>query len=322
MSKIKLQHYVPRFYLRNFSTFRKGSFYLNCFDKKDERTIPVNIRNIGGENYFYDTQPDTNQIIEKTLGKLESKFNASYEKIIRKENIGSLIQQERRWIAFFVVTQLLRTRLFRDILTAQRKQFKEFFLKEKLTPEFEKKIRGIDDAKTIKEFHIKFMINAPTEFVPILMKMKWCLIVNKTKLPFWTSDHPITMHNPVDMGPWSGLGLKMKGIQLHFPLTPRLMLYFGDPESYKHFPSRMEMDNEENLIHENWLQVVWSRRHLFSIDDNFSLATEILQKNQDLKDPDRERTTVQTLDKSFKDYYKGNPIEENPFEKFKLWDEQ
>ena len=36
MSKIKMQHYVPKFYLKNFSTIKKNDHYISCFDKKDE----------------------------------------------------------------------------------------------------------------------------------------------------------------------------------------------------------------------------------------------------------------------------------------------
>jgi hypothetical protein len=54
VAKTKIQHYVPRFYLKNFSKKKKGEFFLNCFDKSDQRQFEENIRKIGSEKYFYD----------------------------------------------------------------------------------------------------------------------------------------------------------------------------------------------------------------------------------------------------------------------------
>lgn len=320
MSKIKMQHYVPQFYLKNFSNIKKNNYYMYYFDKKEEETKFVNIHNIGGETYFYDTQFDTNQIIEKTLGKLESKFNISYQKLVKSENLGRLIDKEKEWISLFIGIQLSRTRVFRDMLESQRTQMQQFFQNEELTPEFEEKIKTLDDPEFVKKIQIRLMMDMPKEFVPILMKMKWVLVVNKTDSPFWTSDHPITMSNPLDSGPWSGLGIKSRGIQIHFPLTSSLMLFLGDPQEYNYSFDKMSIDDKENVINENWLQVLWSRRHLFSNMDNFELAKKMLEKNTDLKDPNRQRVTLQTLDKTFSEYYPDGKSTENPFDKFRLWE--
>ena len=68
---VKIQHYVPRLYLRNFSAINKDECYIFCFDKVEEKVFRVNTENIAAESYFYDTDKGKNQIIEKALGRLE-----------------------------------------------------------------------------------------------------------------------------------------------------------------------------------------------------------------------------------------------------------
>ncbi len=94
-NKIKIQHYVPRFYLRAFGIKSGDDFSVNCFDKSSGKTFLTNIRNIGSEKYFYDKNNDESQRLEKTLSVSESKFNIAYQKIIEKCDLNILSKEER-----------------------------------------------------------------------------------------------------------------------------------------------------------------------------------------------------------------------------------
>jgi hypothetical protein len=131
------------------------------------------------------------------------------------------------------------------------------------------------------------------KIAPIIRRMKWILLVNTTKMPFWTSDHPFTRYNPLDppqsfMG---NLGLLNKGIQIFFPLTPRLSLSLCDPVSYFRYPNMINVELE-NTIFQNELQVDWSTRFLFSRIDDFSLAKRRIEEYPELGRIDRQRTEV------------------------------
>jgi hypothetical protein len=52
--KVKLQHYVPQFYLKNFASKNKKTYSINCFDKINEKQFTSNVTNIACESYFYD----------------------------------------------------------------------------------------------------------------------------------------------------------------------------------------------------------------------------------------------------------------------------
>jgi hypothetical protein len=49
-SVAKVQHYVPRFLLRNFGTGKKDKLYV--FDKQTERIFTTNVKNIAAESRF------------------------------------------------------------------------------------------------------------------------------------------------------------------------------------------------------------------------------------------------------------------------------
>ena len=54
------QHYVPKFYLKNFA-IKKGpkTYMIQCFDKSNNKTFIANINDIAVEKYFYDKEEPT-----------------------------------------------------------------------------------------------------------------------------------------------------------------------------------------------------------------------------------------------------------------------
>ena len=118
--------------------------------------------------------------------------------------------------------------------------------------------------------------------------MKWILLENQTNIPLWTSDHPINRFNPIDQSPFGNLGLKSRGIQIFFPLSPALGLSFCDPIEYFSYPDKMTCI-KDNIIFCNTLQVRSSARHVFSVDNDFYLAKKWLQENPECADLNRRR---------------------------------
>ena len=170
------------------------------------------------------------------------------------------------------------------------KQAKERLYKETLTDEFKERY-GIDKWDTeeeIKALHLSIFKNVP-QFAEILLQMKWILFINRTPMPFWSSDHPINRFNLVDAKPYGNLGLLCKGIEIHFALSPNVILSFCDPLIYKLLPNRYEIKDIQNVIFENWLQVAHSTGYIFSNDNDFSLAEKILRDNPSLRDINRKR---------------------------------
>lgn len=292
-TKIKIQHYVPRLYLDSFVIKpKKHSVY--CYDEKTKsKAFVTSTKNIACESYFYDTPGEQEQRIEKALSMIESSFDPIYRKMLTSKDLKSLTSIEKQTIAFFVMTQELRTREHRELMKDMWKQAKERLYEEKLTDEFKEQY-GIDTWGTedgTKALQLSMFKNIP-DYAEILLQMKWILIINRTPTPFWTSDHPINRFNPIDMRPYGNLGLRSKGIQIHFPLSPKIVLSFSDPSTYDFFGEILETKDIQNVIFENSLQVTHSTRWVFSNSNDFTLADKMLRENPQLRDTNRKRIRV------------------------------
>jgi len=114
----------------------------------------------------------------------------------------------------------------------------------------------------------------------MLLGLQWILLENKTEMPLWTSDNPISKFNPNRTSPYMGnLGYLSPGVQIYFPLSSHLCLSLCDIGQYGLLPSgKMFMYSTENVIYQNHIEFDCSIRHVFSEDNNFELAEKILKE--------------------------------------------
>jgi hypothetical protein len=258
----------------------------------------VNSKNIGCESYFYDLSQDDDQQMEKTLGWAESLFCSAYNKLIATEDLGCLTSSEKISMACFVATQELRTKEHRAMLKNMVKaieektfQIAEGFPKEKVREAVEEKLGDPNSEEDIKYWQLSSLTNV-RRYADIVCKMKWVLLINRTAMPFWSSDHPVNRHNDIDMRPYGNLGLSCKGIQIHFPLCPTASLSLLDPSMYASFPSYYEVKDIRNIEFANSLQVYGCTRYVFSNQNDFSLAEKMIKDSPSLADIDRKRVSA------------------------------
>lgn len=294
MSRVKFQHYVPRFYLKQFCfEIRKSTGYTYCYDKFDSKVRPNNINRVAGQNYFFDDSGSPVQPIESGLRKLESKFKTTYKKLCKFENLNLLSYKEKILTSLYIVTQETRTYEMRESLRSGLSLLRESIESRgvELTSEQKDEFEEALTEGSLRDMHREILKDIP-DFAVIIFQMKWILIRNTFDVPFWTSDHPITKWNDEDHGFYGNLGYLSSGIQIFFPLTPKLCLCFCDPVKYSSLPALGETQTIENVTHQNWLQLMFSTRHIFSNINDFTLAEEYLMKHPELRDPDRPRHKV------------------------------
>ena len=145
----------------------------------------------------------------------------------------------------------------------------------------------------IKNFH---------EFANIFLFMKFVTMINKTNEPFWTSDNPIAIQNKTNNSLFSTLGLFCKGIQVHFPINPKLSILVCDPITFENLPNVLEINDVRKVKEVNFLQLKSSYRFVFSNTDEFLGVNEMLTKNPELKNPNHTRSEL--LEVSGKDLQK------------------
>ncbi len=279
--KVKQQHYVSQFYLRFFATPERKEHYIQVFDKKENRSFKTNIRNVGAEQFFYESYID-GQKTENDLSNLEGEYNAICIKLLESQDLSKLSVTEKNILASFIVMQEIRTREMRNIIGDLRRELKDKLLKRGVTPDFEKEVIIIDDKEAIKEQQLGMMRDI-TDFVEILEGMKWVIILNNTDWGFWTSDHPVVRFNQIPAEfPFGNMGLKSKGIELHLPLSPKMMILILDPVVYGHLNPKIVCTNTEQVKYENHLQIKYATRFVFSKDDDFTFAETVLRTDQEV----------------------------------------
>jgi len=278
----KIQHYVPQFYLRNFADKRKKGHFVYCYEKSSKKIFNPNVKNVASESGFYDFYSSDGQkySIEELISGLEAKSHVALENLSKDPTHEALVEN-KEILSYFFAFQESRTAVFRaeysNMIQVANNKLKGdgvFFQ----TP----------SENESKEFQAKFLLDSTPLFAKTMFDMKWILILNKTGIPFWTSDNPIIRYNPHKSDLIGNLGLQSQGIQLHIPLNPDLALIICDPFGYRHMES-VKVAIPPNVDFNNSRQVLYSRQYIFSIKNEFQLAKEMIKKYPELGNPNRSR---------------------------------
>lgn len=276
------QHYVPQFYLRNFSNRLYG------FDKKDDNIFPTSPKQIAFEPDFYGPDHKGKASIEKVFSEMEKKWSHSVRELIRTESFHDLRDVSKYNIISFMSYQFLRTKQFRQDISGITNSLVDIFLEAKGYKKGSVKLSNEGEIK----HHLDRLMDAPV-ISKILSLMKFSVVVNKTYLPFWTSDNPLNLQNDVPQQPPLGnLGFGCRGIEIHIPLNPRIVLTVMDPTTYSMIPEHIEI-KENRLVHrENYHQYLNSSRFLFSDTKKFSQRQTMLSTTPEVRGPDYVRFSM------------------------------
>src|SRR5437773_2589629 len=98
------------------------------------------------------------------------------------------------------------------------------------------------------------------------------MIIPAINLPFVINNNPY---------------LTCKGIELHIPLSPDLAVIACDPSFFGRLANVEEVNEDQRIVCENWLQLTRSTRFLISRDNQFPQATEMLATSKDAGNPNR-----------------------------------
>jgi Protein of unknown function (DUF4238) len=308
----KNQHYVPQFLLKNFSYDAK---FVHVFDKHEPRQFKANIRNVASENYFYELSIDDSIIsLENYVTEIEDATAPLFKTIIEQNSLAFLSESDRVTISTFVWLQMSRTREAREQVDSFSRHLEEVTNRRfgidvrELKPE---QIADVGYSKNKSETD-KIMLNqilAGQQLAKHIFDKHWMLSCNKSPTPLWISDHPVTLESLY--GSHRSLGIASEGVQINIPLTPFLNLSFvckatinkvrliGEqyllekiliqnptPTSEKDTLIKKFLSNvfekqvveleESNVVHLNHLQVRSSYRYIYSREDDFNLAKEMI----------------------------------------------
>ncbi len=290
------QHYVPLFYLKNFtdkSVTPPQSPYIWVFERGNSKPKRRSPKNIGFQTGFYDIEIEEGNVstlVEEALAKLESNASSILPKILKQEEITP---EERPNFAGFVVLMDTRVPSFRNSIIRFHQQIGDRILKlaasqpgylDRILKEIEentgKKMEStgaeLRDFISSEEYRIdvdpivsiKAMFDILENIIPILCDMNWRFLIPPRGLKFVTSDNPVVLKDPNNRSKIFGDGYKSSPtVQLTFPLSPEMCM-LATWESKKDYYSEI---NEDFVREINLRTCNYSTRFVYSSANEIQL---------------------------------------------------
>lgn len=194
-TETKAQHTVPQSYLRRFTstplTQKQSKMMIWAYDKASGEARQQKVKNVSYENKFYDFKrtDGSEASIEGILAEIENPFSLAISAVCADLSERAILRHQVP-LAHFVACQLLRTTAFRQQLRDMADLFDDVFQREGTTPPFEH-----PDENDHALFQTRFMLEQMTPLAAMLCNKAWMLLPNDTGVSYWTSDHPVFMHN-------------------------------------------------------------------------------------------------------------------------------
>ena len=265
----KNQHYVPQFYLRNFSS-NKRSIVLYRIKGKRPPVKNAAIKNICSEDYFY----DRDNSIEAALSQKEDDWSAVLKEIIEQKQIRQLT--DKTSLREFVSYQYTRTRgLLNHVSSMVQKLLLYIFFQDKVLQYL------ANDEKTQKEVVIEEIQKFAKEYAKDSITPAWLLTMtddmtkgisdlritildNQTSKNFITSDTPVIMINPFSA---DQVGFGVVGIVIIVPVSPKIAVMIYDDKIYHLNSDLYLLTNEDDVININKYTFLNAEEILLAADE-------------------------------------------------------
>ena len=255
----KRQHYVPRFYLKNFSIGAVGKS-IGIFNIDSKKFIPNgSLKEQAYKDYFY----GKDGVIENILAIFETSASVVIRNIIQHLNCPAWISQDRLQLLIFATFLHSRTEYAADESKEQTEQVFDTLYPEGAGPE-DMLANEVKDPLPPAEILKSTML-----CTPMASDLDYRIIVNRTGIPFITSDNPCVYYNRFlenRTSHGSNVGLGVKGLQIFLPISPMHLIVFFDSGVYrvgKKTQICIDTVNEYDVNGLNYLQFISSYHNLY-----------------------------------------------------------
>ena len=294
MNNARLQHYVPQFLLRRF-TDADGA--LAVFDKSADRSFTTGTRVVAAETFFYDVKIGEDILtLEPVLAEIEAQVAKIIESIHQEASLQGLSDIDRGRLSQFIAIQALRTRHQRtNILHMQKLLIDKM---NRIVPaDMSEALLPAPTEEDAKRISLGMIVNGAEEIAQIIAAKPW-MLARAHDRNLYIGDNPITMYNERDFGYNGNIGFAVPGVEIHFPLGPCLMLYITCPSNIEQVRKLFSGSKgrsggslvravdtgdpfelaPEHVERQNFLQVLYAGRWIFSATEAFGLARRIIRE--------------------------------------------
>jgi hypothetical protein len=277
----KNQHYIPKFYLRNFS-YHNNKKQIGVYNLANEVFYQTaSLKHQGSKNFFYGYDGK----IEDRLSDIEGKLADIISKIIFTRDVPPKNTDEHYDLLLFVALTDVRNPIsiegFKDSLNEMRRQILDMHPQsdiDNLIPN--------PNHNEVVEMHLANIYH----ILPIMLDLDYKILINNTITSFITSDLPIVKYNQyLEQKKWnfSKSGYGLTGLQIFIPLNKELMVVFFDKDIYKIGDKKkkyLNITSEKNIDDLNKLQFINCFGTIFfddSVNENYIQRLHTLAKKFD-----------------------------------------
>lgn len=236
MDRTKNQHFVPQFYLRNFSRDKKtiGTYVL----EKNLKVDKASIKNQASKNYLY----SSDQEIENILGTIEADASRVIKSIL--ENPKQKLNEEQIFhILSYMIIQMGRTPAMSNELQNSIEDMYKMVLMDRIRKRADytkDREKGFEDY--LSSFRLKIVepnlmaVSMYASFIQqvLLQELDYKILLNDTDENFITGDNPVCMYNQFrERMKYKNYSIAMQGVELFMPISPKVAFLFYDPFCYK-----------------------------------------------------------------------------------------
>ncbi len=226
MSKKENQHYVPQFYLREFS-YERNQRQIGIFNIETglfHGTAKLKFQASKKNYYGKDTE------VEDHLAELEQMIAPEIKSMLDNEKVPARDTESHFRLLTFAVSSDLRTTVHENSTnTGTDKMFKAIYGKH---PDFKSNLEDV----TIQLSNSSVAgVAHMAKILPVAADLHYKLLINETNVPFITCDNPVIKYNIVleEKKVHGGIvGLGNIGLLMFIPISPDHMLLFYDVDSY------------------------------------------------------------------------------------------
>lgn len=249
----KNQHYIPKFYLRNFS-YKENQNQIGIFHYQSSFFYQTaKLKKQGSKNFFYGKDGK----IEDSLSELEGLLATTIRDIVQTKNLPKKGELEHYNLLAFVGLTHLRNPIFIEKIKMNIDLMRQQLLEldpdcnvVELVPEIPH-----DNAVAESLSHLDHIIDTISD-------LDYKLLINTTSVPFLTSDFPVVKYNKfLETKKWKHgkTGYGSLGLQIFIPLNPKTIIVFYDSRIYKvGFKKERvcELNNLNDILKLNELQMI------------------------------------------------------------------
>lgn len=218
----KSQHFVPRCYLRAFCEDGEGAA-INVFNMARELQIKAApAKGQCAKPYFYGRDGE----LERALQKPEGEYGEIMRRVI--DNPHAATRTDISTLRNFMLLQSYRSAAWieGEIRLAEAERA---LVADEATPEL------LESLVITHEMALQLALSAFTTSIESTAHLQTRIVINRTAMPFFTSDDPVVYTNRFHLQKdvLGGAGNGSRGAMLLMPLTPRLLLLSFDPTIYR-----------------------------------------------------------------------------------------